>query len=323
MIQRMGHLPAGMELFPSDNSHSWDVITKVIDQSDYYILIIGGRYGSTTNEGISYTEKEYDYAFEKEIPILAFFHKDPDQLPAKFVESKAKEKLDAFRSKVEERHHRTTWKTQHDLQSAIAVSLGQQTNINPQVGWIRGDVGQKNTELLQRLDDLQKRYERVQSVNNDLEERVALLQNNQVDDTEAFFQGNDIVSLPVELPQQNKGEELVVDELEVTWDQVLSIVAPHLIGRKSGGEVKGILQDGLRELKPVGLSGEKWNKISDECITKIRNQYMALKLIQVTVEEKEMEALKGTPFRRSFRADYWCLTERGNRKMVEAVAERR
>ncbi|MEE9286473.1 MAG: DUF4062 domain-containing protein [Gammaproteobacteria bacterium] len=31
-------------------------IKKVIDDGDYYILIIGGRFGSLSGEGISYTE---------------------------------------------------------------------------------------------------------------------------------------------------------------------------------------------------------------------------------------------------------------------------
>ena len=39
-------IPAGMELFPASNKKSWDIIKKVIDESDYYLLIIAGKYGS-------------------------------------------------------------------------------------------------------------------------------------------------------------------------------------------------------------------------------------------------------------------------------------
>ena len=65
-------LPAGMELFLSSTDSAWDVIEKTIDISDYYILIIGFRYGTLTKEGISFTEKEYNYAVKNKIPVLDF-----------------------------------------------------------------------------------------------------------------------------------------------------------------------------------------------------------------------------------------------------------
>ena len=37
-------IPAGMELFPASSEDQWSLIKRVIDDCDYYILIIGGRY---------------------------------------------------------------------------------------------------------------------------------------------------------------------------------------------------------------------------------------------------------------------------------------
>lgn len=59
-------------MFNAGDEEQWEVIKKTIDVSDYYVLIFGHRYGSLTNEGISYTEKEYWYAKEKGIPIHIF-----------------------------------------------------------------------------------------------------------------------------------------------------------------------------------------------------------------------------------------------------------
>jgi hypothetical protein len=75
-IQELGHIPAGMELFPASNEEHLTFIKRVIDESDYYIVIVAGRYGSMTAEGISYTEKEFDYATECGVPTLAFLHDD-------------------------------------------------------------------------------------------------------------------------------------------------------------------------------------------------------------------------------------------------------
>ena len=74
-------IPVGMELFPATNNDQWTLIKELIDESDYYILIIGGRYGSLNKDGISYTQMEYEYAKEIEIPTISFLHKAPDNLP--------------------------------------------------------------------------------------------------------------------------------------------------------------------------------------------------------------------------------------------------
>jgi hypothetical protein len=100
-------IPAGMELFPATTNGAWELIKGVIDDSDYYCLIVGGRYGSVDAGGISYTEKEYDYAIETNKPLIAFIHKDPDQIANGKTEKtdKGKEKLQLFKTKVESSHH--------------------------------------------------------------------------------------------------------------------------------------------------------------------------------------------------------------------------
>jgi hypothetical protein len=61
-------IPAGMELFPAADEDQWTLIKNVIDECDYYIVIVGGRYGSVGNGGLSYTEMEYRYALENGKP---------------------------------------------------------------------------------------------------------------------------------------------------------------------------------------------------------------------------------------------------------------
>ena len=64
-------IPVGMEQFHAAPTSQWNVITKMIDECDFYLLVIGARYGSIDEEtGISYTEKEYNYAKTKGLPVL-------------------------------------------------------------------------------------------------------------------------------------------------------------------------------------------------------------------------------------------------------------
>lgn len=71
-----GHIPAGMELFKAGKSQM-KTIQKWIDDSDIYMLILGGRYGSIEEEsGLSYTELEYRYALSKNMPVFAIVLED-------------------------------------------------------------------------------------------------------------------------------------------------------------------------------------------------------------------------------------------------------
>jgi len=80
-VIELGCLPAGMELFPAADEEQLEFIKKVIDDCDYYLLIIGGRYGSITADGISYTEQEYDYAVSRGLKVIALLHENPDEIP--------------------------------------------------------------------------------------------------------------------------------------------------------------------------------------------------------------------------------------------------
>jgi hypothetical protein len=62
-ILTAGHIPAGMELFAAGDESQMNVIKRWIDESDAYMLILGGRYGSIepmTQK--SYIQLEYEYA---------------------------------------------------------------------------------------------------------------------------------------------------------------------------------------------------------------------------------------------------------------------
>ena len=101
-LMEMDCIPAGMELFPASDDDQWEFIRRVIDDCDYYMLILGGRYGSMTTEGISYTEKEFDYAVERGIRVIALVHEEPESLPMtkSELDPATREKLSVFREKV-------------------------------------------------------------------------------------------------------------------------------------------------------------------------------------------------------------------------------
>ena len=113
-LMEMDCIPAGMEIFPAADEEQWEFIKRVIDDCDYYLLIIGGRYGSTTSEGISYTEKEYDYAVESAgLPVIALLHENPDEisLEKSDIDPDLRDRLTRFRNRVSENRLVKLWKS--------------------------------------------------------------------------------------------------------------------------------------------------------------------------------------------------------------------
>lgn len=140
-ILSLEHIPIGMEMFNAGDEEQWELIKRTIDTSDYYIVIIGFRYGSIANNGLSYTENEYDYAVSKNIPVLAFIKDETvpstseqrEQLPELI------EKHNNFKNKIKSRIAKF-WKNKDELAAQISTSLQSEMRRKPMIGWIRSDI---------------------------------------------------------------------------------------------------------------------------------------------------------------------------------------
>lgn len=165
-VLEMGHIPVGMEMFSAADEEQWNIIKKQIDQSDYYVVIVAHRYGSCDSAGVSYTEKEYDYAASKGIPVLGFVldsnvtwpreRSDPDKNTIK--------KLGVFKEKIKAKPV-SFWRNGEDLYGKCSIALMKAFNAYPREGWVRASqvqdtVGSKevirlsaeNAELRRRLE---------------------------------------------------------------------------------------------------------------------------------------------------------------------------
>lgn len=167
-------IPAGMEAFVAANDEQFEVIKKVIDLCDYYVLIIGKRYGSINEAtGISYTEMEYDYAVSKGIPILVFALDDNADVPAekKDVDSEVAEKLNLFKGKAMTNRLASIWKTQGDLAGEVAISImkAKQDTVRP--GWIRGDTFNPEADI-KKINELQEENKALSEKNQELQNKI-------------------------------------------------------------------------------------------------------------------------------------------------------
>lgn len=141
VILDLYHLPVGMEMFSADDDDQWKIITDAIDVSDYYVLILGHRYGSLTNKGISFTEKEFNYAKSKNIPILSFIrHRDtPVSNSDRESNPKSLDKLEKFIAKASKGKMCAFWTDVSDLERQLAIALPKSFARHQGIGWVRGD----------------------------------------------------------------------------------------------------------------------------------------------------------------------------------------
>ena len=223
-------IPVGMEQFPASPLSQWEYITKIIDSSDYYLLILAGKYGSIDEEtDIGYTEKEYNYAKEKGIPIIAFLHGNLSSIPVnKFASTDyERNKLNDFRKLIEtDGQHINYYESEDDLKYKVARSIPKLIEDVPAVGWVRADQIENIVEESPYVNNL-----------NDLKDTLGKMQDiilNQIQQTKPKWNvatDQDVQELfvkseknPIEIPSiSDEAKELLKFGVEDTSGQILRI----------------------------------------------------------------------------------------------------
>ena len=311
-------IPSGMELFPAANEDQWTLIKKVIDDCDYYIVIIGGRYGSIGPGGFSYTEMEYRYALEKGKPILGFVHKDPSQIVSKKCESSAegKKKLESFRGLVQTRMCRF-WDSPSDLGSQVSRSLVKLIKTHPAIGWVRGDQVPSEGATLEILS-LRRTIE-------DLEKKLSAVATEAPEGSGLLAQGNDKVSLSytfvVSASRYAHQGTTYSDDAVLTWDDIFSSLAPLMIDEADENTLTTALNGLVRSMEISTLKKSKSFKdlnflefnVKRHDYQTVKVQLRALGLITKSTKNR---SVKDT-------STYWTLTAYGDNLLTRLRAIRR
>lgn len=174
-ILSMLHFPVGMEMFNAADEEQWEIIRETIDSSDYYVLILGQRYGSEISDGpdagISYTEKEFRYAREQKIPTLVFIIDDSARVKPEFIETDPgkRAKLDAFKEEAKQNRLVRWWKNEEELARLVMGALYQEFERKKRPGWVRGDsfdLESSHAEILalnKKVRELEQENQELQS----------------------------------------------------------------------------------------------------------------------------------------------------------------
>ena len=164
-ILKAGHIPAGMELFSAGSESQLETIRRWIDDSDVYMLILGGRYGSVDPKtSLSYTELEYDYAISKDKPIFAVVITDA-AINAKVkvegkdvIEMEYPKELKFFREKVLTKISSFFADTK-DIKLAVHETMADYAKRLDFTGWVSGKELANTSAVLEELARLRQEKE--------------------------------------------------------------------------------------------------------------------------------------------------------------------
>lgn len=292
-------IPAGMEAFVATDIEQFEVIKKVIDLCDYYVLIIGQRYGSINPQtGVSYTEMEYDYAIEKNIPVLVFARDEQVTLEESKTESDEykRGKLREFRTKALSNRLCSIWKNTDELVGQIAVSIMTAKQNIKRPGWQRG-ADYDEASLRREIMRLEKENEKLLK---ELTEANATIQSFATQENVAFENYEVRLGYHYTPP----GSYRRSDTIEVTLPELFKVIATEMMG--------------------VSLTEYA---ISNAIMTKyIHTSYSVFwddeQQIKIILNQLQVLDLLHSYWSKGNKALYWGLTTRGKRVRDDMIVRK-
>jgi hypothetical protein len=332
-LLQLESFPAGMELFPAADEDAWTLIKRVIDDSDYYLMVIGGKYGSVDPDTeISYTEKEYDYAVEQGKPVMAFLHRDPDkiELGKSEKDEATRKKLEDFRAKVQATKHVKYWEGPENLAGQVALSFADFRQRYPAVGWVRGDT-QASPETLSELNELRKQVAEMEK------EQADQARTGPPPEASGLAQGDDQTGF-------NPTYYVYLDLVDIfggralrgriaaamTWNDLFAAIGPVILDEASEPAIRKTLQGWLKdefggEVRRLAESSAAENgetitgfsslelDLTDQDFGTLIVQLRALGLI---AKSERPRSVKDT-------RTYWTITPYGDDRLTTLMAIRR
>ncbi|MBT2339069.1 MULTISPECIES: DUF4062 domain-containing protein [Pseudomonas] len=176
-ILKSGHIPAGMELFTAGDRSQMETINDWIDQSDVYMLILGGRYGSIeSSTNLSYTELEFDYAVAQNKPMFSVVIKE-EALERKvrdcgtnYLEKDNPKELKAFREKALGRIS-SFFDDLKDIKLCVYESLSDYAGRGELTGWVSASEIVDTKPLFEEIKKLSDENNELKEIIKNLESR--------------------------------------------------------------------------------------------------------------------------------------------------------
>lgn len=236
-------IPVGVNLCPRNaGAEQWHVVKGLIDACDYYLIVVGGRYGPLAPTGISYSHREFIYAQSRRKPTASLVHDQSGSLHPDQREHTAEgqARLRDFSDLLVRGTLLRTWSQADDFSTHIPYLVAQLVKTHPAAGWVRAnqfvdvDAARENKELRQQLLDLRRELEQSASGRAVKPENLA--------------RGSDVVQLEYSCNVYVKGNCIVAQaKAQLTWDRVFATLAPAMLNEVSEDVMRAVLAARIAE----------------------------------------------------------------------------
>jgi hypothetical protein len=290
-------IPTGMELFPAASEDKEDLIKRVIDDCDYYIVIVAGRYGSLGSHGKSFTEMEFDYAVSSGKSVMGFYHSDADSLPVARSEKTdaGRQRLTEFVEKVKKVRSCAGWTTPEGLGSAIKTAIINAIENDPKPGWVRA-TGLPSADAIASLKNSIQRSETKQTQKSTW---VA----------ELFEISLKIIYREIDVSdEKNSVWKQISHKLRLSWKEIFLCLGPRLTIQRPRRTLNMYFEEQLAPLieKAIPRQADKQVAtfrcdVEDKSFERIMDTLVAQKLVKII----------GT------RLACWQITAKGQQKLAE------
>ena len=308
-LLRIDCIPIGMENFNAADEDQFTVIKELIESCDYYVLILGGRYGPIEEKTQkSYTQLEYEYAKSLDIPTIAFYYKDLANLPGYKLETDKikKDKLESFKQMVLGQLC-MAYSSPDNLALNVITSLSSLMKKHPRCGWVRGDTISS--------DEANKKILFLQKENEQLKDELRSYRTIEDEELKTYQQHNDVVKLSFVTSNNQIGNPFGVEfneksvECQMTWDEIFTVVGGSFTSPVRTSKAIDILSRDLSQFKGCYLS----HYLATSCGQMILSQLYALRYLELKTGEVFQSGVES----------YYVLTEYGMKEFVNLTAIRK
>ena len=196
-----------------------------IDESDYVVFILSGKYGDLSASGISYLHLDFAYAYNKNKVIISFIDLHPDRKIRENQETDPEliKKLDAFRTLLKkDSTYVYEYTNNFHLERGAKALLAQAISEKPAVGWIRPQASDASQKEILRL--------KAEIVELERKLAVALVKKSEsgAESEEDLENRDDVIKIQYRAHAYQDGNLYDVHPQRVmSWELILKVLGSH------------------------------------------------------------------------------------------------
>ncbi len=287
---------------------------RQIDDCDYVIFLLGGRYGDLSASGISYMHLDFLYAMNKQKNIISFV----DAHPEKRLEAEREndpemlKKFSAFREQLQrDSHHYAEYKNNVELERITRNTFAKAIVETPALGWTRP----RNSDVLQ--NEIQRLRQKIAKLEESLVQARHEVHENTVKDIASDPEAEKVAIGYRAHAYQDGNLKDIYPQRDMTWMELFYVLAPNFVEPTLESHFQRILN---QYLESTALDDAR--EILPRAHAVSRTQIDARSLQQIKLQMKWNNWIIPQSKSTSSSRVYWELTPEGQHILSESKAKK-